>query len=444
MKLITTIIEVNSPAAGETLTASLFRLDGYGIVCSKTVTLTTATQYTVTFDLTIDPFLAAVAGPTAGSPTIYMAKAGDYTIQVADAGGNVASSPLFAVSIVPVKEITDEWAKGVTFYDFEVLEPRLQPQLITGVEVTEVSANHLKGPFPLTYTFGSPSTLAWNTGAPVTISGQAPATLLLLADTTPESDFIMVSVTPSLLPTASQTESLYIDNGRIKPRAIIDQVRRATSWVQQSIIAKVEPEIIDTDPTLNGYCDEVAIPGTYYRPRNMNKWMSFQIPYPRLLDLSVSGYFNQSKSAVVPALWLAWDEMTAICELVPSTGAAVQWTLYNSLFIMQYLYSVNSLPSFWHYRATVGLRDLYNERAVIREAIAKKAATELLVSAGSAYRAGFVSQSASRDGVSQSQGYTSSAMYGTYGGHYINYKKWLETEVPKMKKRFAGMQYISI
>ena len=424
--------------------ASLFRLDGYGTVCSKLVTLTAATSYTVAFDLNKDPFIPAVAGPTAGSPTIYMAKQGDYVVQVTDADGTVVQSPMFAISIVPAQEITDEWAKGVTFYDYEILEPRLQPQVITGVTVTEISANHYKGPFPLAFTAGNPSSLAWNNGPSTQFGGESPIDLLLLSDTSSESDFIMVHVEPSMLPSTNATETLYIDNGRIKPRAIIDQVRRATSWVQQSIIAKIEPEIVDTDPALNGYCDEVAIPETYYRPRNMNKWMSWKVPYPRILDLSVSGYFNQSKSAIVPAQWLVWDEMTGICELVPSTGAAVQWTLYNSLFIMQYLYSVSSLPSFWHYRATVGLRDLFNERAIVREAIAKKAVMELLNSAGSAYRAGFASQSTNRDGIGESAGYTSSAMYGTYGGHFINYINWLKEEIPKMKKRFAGFQYVTI
>lgn len=112
MKVITTTIEVNSPVAGETLTASLFRLDGYGIVCSKTVELTTATQYTVTFDLTVDPFVPVTAGVAIGGGTIYMAKQGDYTIQAEDSSGNITSSAMFAVSIVPVWEIKNEWMKA--------------------------------------------------------------------------------------------------------------------------------------------------------------------------------------------------------------------------------------------------------------------------------------------------------------------------------------------
>jgi hypothetical protein len=111
---------------------------------------------------------------------------------------------------------------------------------------------------------------------------------------------------------------------------------------------------------------------------------------------------------------------------------------------MYYILNFPSIPSFWHYRATVGLRDLLNERAIVREAIAKKCAFELLNSAGSAYRAGYSSQSASRDGVSQGQSYTSSATYGVYGGHFNSYKEWLATEIPKIRSRFCGIQYVTI
>ena len=443
MKVITSTIQVNSPVAGDTLTVSLFRLDGYGIVVSKTVTLTAATQYTVTFDLTVDPFVPVTAGVAIGGGTIYMAKQGDYTIQVADTSGNVTSSPMFAISIVPVYEMKTQWMKGVALLDYEVLEPRVQPQNITGTTVTEVSADHLKGPFTLVYTVGTPSTLSWGGGQAVNINGAGLIQVLLINTT---GDFIMVDVDTFSLPTASTSDTLYIDNGRMKDRAFIDQIRRATAWVEQEIVVKVEPTVVDTDPQLpgHGYADEVAIPETYYRPRTYNKWMSFKLPYPQILNLSVFGFFNTSQSATVPREWLVWDQVTGICELVPSTSAQVVWSLYNSLFVMAYLFDYASIPSFWHYTATVGMRDLNGNAAIIREAIAKKAAAEILNSAGSAYRAGYASQSASRDGVSQSQGFTSSAMYGTYGAHFTQYQTWLQYNIPRMRTRFGGIQYVTI
>lgn len=435
LSLITSTIQVTSPVVGANLSVALFRLDGYGAVITKTVVQTTATTYTVVFDLNKDTY---------DTLNIYRAKQGDYVIQVTDSVGAVSKSPMFAVSIVSVQEIRGEWCKGVTFLNFEQLEPRLQPQSITGVTVTETSDNHFKGSFSLTFTFGTPNTLSWGGGTAVNINGTAPQNLLLINST---QDFIIANVNPALLPTVTTSESLYIDNGRMPDSVIIDQVRRATSWVQQRIIAKLEPNIVDTDPELNGYCDEVAFPETYYRPRTYNKWLNFKLPYPRLLypgDLQVTGYFNQTQTAIIPRQWLTWNEGSGIVELVPSASSTVMWTFYNSIMVMQYLFNYSSIPGFWHYRGTVGLRDLWNERAIVREAIAKKCAWELLNSAGSAYKAGLASSEVSRDGVGQAQNFTSSSLSGVYGAHFHEYETWLKDEIPRMKLRFGSLQYITI
>lgn len=425
---------------------SLFRLDGYGSVVAKTVTLTAAASYTVTFDLTVDPFVSVTQGEAIGGSQIYMAKQGDYEIQVTDSSNNVTSSEMFAISIVPVWEMQNEWMKGVHLLDYEVLEPRVQPQNITGVTVSEVSTDHFKGPFTLAYTpinGATPANLSWGGGPSVNINGEGLIELLLTNTT---QDYIMVKVNTFELPSAAASDVLYIDNGRMKDRAFIDQVRRATAWVEQEIVVKVEPTIVDTDPQLPGhaYADEIAIPETYYRPRTYNKWMSFKIPYPQILDLTVFGFFNTSQAATVPREWLVWDQLTGICELVPSTSAQVVWSLYNSLFVMAYLFDYSSIPSFWHYRATVGMRQLHGNFSIIREAIAKKAAVEILNSASSAYRAGYASQSVSRDGVSSSESFTSSSMAGVYGAHFSQYQKWLADNIKRMRTRFGGINYVTI
>lgn len=462
LSVIVTTITVDSPTPGDTLTVSLFRLDGYGVVCTKLIILTTATTYTVNFDLNIDgvvPYtygLAALGSFPAASTSdnIYRCKQGDYTIQVTDNQTQIVTdSYQFAVSIVPVWEVQNVWAKGVTFWDFEVLKPRVQPQVITGVTVTEVSENHYRGPFTLTLTIGSTlTTLAWGTidqtgtlanGPAVPITGTGSQQLLLLNST---NDFIMVEVVPLQLPKISTAETLYIDSGRMTPTALIDAVRRATSYVQKEVVCKVEPSIVDTDPSLNGFADEQAPAETYYRPTFYNKWMNFKLPYPRILwpgDLSVTGCFGFTQTAQVPRAWLSWSEMTGIVELVPSSNAQVIWSFYNSIFVMAYLFNYPSIPGFWHYRCTVGLRDLWNERAIIRECIAKKAVLELLATQGTAYRSGVSSRSTGRDGVSQGDSY-SGGSEGVFSGQIGPYRLFLEKELPKARKRFCGIQFIRI
>jgi hypothetical protein len=433
LAVVTATVIVSSPTAGATLDVALVRLDGYGAVSKKTITLIDAvTQYTVTFNLTRD---------TLDAKGIYRAKQGDYAIQISDSAETLlGESPLFAVSIVPIAEIKNTWATGVTFMNYETLLPKVQPQKVTGVKVYEIPLDHYKGPFSLKYTASSKS-LSWDHGPLVPITGSHPQQILLLDKR--QQDYIMVKVDPLSLPNADQEETLVIDNSRLSERDMIDQVRRATDWVQQRIITKVEPETVDTD---NGdYADDVAIPQTYYKPTSFGKFMSFNLPYPNILDIEqITGWMNTAQATVVPRQWYVWNEKTGIVELVPATSAQISWQFYNGLFAMQYLQNYPSIPSFWHYRITCGLRDLNNERGVVREAIAKKAVFEMLNSAGSAYRAGYASQSTSRDGISESEGYTSSATFGTYGGHFTSYKEWLEKEIPRMKKRFNGIIFTSI
>lgn len=433
---INATIIVSNPVTGTPITASLNRLDGYGTVCSKTVTEAAGqTNYAVSFDLNKDTY---------DTSNIYRAKAGDYTIQASENGAASVSSSMFAISIVPVVELKTEWIKGVTLMDFEILKPRLQPQQITGAFVSEVSANHFKGPFTLAYTpvNGSASaTLAWAGGQAVNISGSAPYQLMLLDSR--NEDFIMVDVSPLELPANAVNETLYIDNGRMSDRAIIRQVRRAQKTIETELQTYLEPCIVDTDPN-GAYYDEIGIPETYYRPTTFNKWMSFKLPFPNLLDAQITAYFNQSKTADVPRGWTNWNERTGIVELVPSTSVQVIWNFYNGIFMLQYLFNYDSIPGFWHYRVTTGLRDLNDWREIVREAIAKKSSLEILNSAGSSYRAGFASQATSRDGVSQSESYTSTSTMGTYSGHFVSYKEWLKDNLPKIKKRVIGLQFVTI
>lgn len=431
---VTATLEITNPTDGATINVALFRLDGYGAVSTKPITISGgATQYQVTFDLNKD---------TIDTKGIFRAKQGDYEISVTDTAGTVlAQSNTFAVSIVPIIEIKTQWAKGVTFYDYEVLKPLAQPKVVTGVSIIDVPIEHFKGPFVLAYD-ATAKTLSWDGGAGVPVVGNAPQQLVLL--NAKQNDYVVASVNPLKLPTGSANETIIIDNGRMSDQAMINQVRRATGWVQNRIISKIEPEIVDTETAL--FADEVAVPETYYRPRTYNKWLSFKLPYPNMLDVEkITGYFNISQVATIPREWYVWDEKTGIVELVPSTASQVIWSFYNGIFVMSYLFNYASIPSFWHYRMTVGLRTLHNELGeVVREAIAKKAVIELLNSAGTSYRAGYASQSTSRDGVSESEGYTSSAMYGTFGAHINMYQEWLKTEIPKIKKRAIGIQYTTI
>ena len=73
----------------------------------------------------------------------------------------------------------------------------------------------------------------------------------------------------------------------------------------------------------------------------------------------------------------------------------------------------------------------------LREAIAKKAAIELLIIAGRAFRSVLAGQNVGRDGVYESVSYFNSGM-GLYGSTIQAYQQFLDTTIPKYRNRYRG------
>ena len=73
------------------------------------------------------------------------------------------------------------------------------------------------------------------------------------------------------------------------------------------------------------------------------------------------------------------------------------------------------------------------------ELITKAAAIPILTVAGQAFRGGFSSQSISRDGVSESVSYTSSAIYGIYSATIEEYKTWIKENLVGIRSRYLNL-----
>ena len=76
------------------------------------------------------------------------------------------------------------------------------------------------------------------------------------------------------------------------------------------------------------------------------------------------------------------------------------------------------------------------------ELIGRHAAIPILAAAGAAFRGGYSSQSISRDGVSESVSYTSSAIYGIYSASIEDYRNWIRENLPALRNRYRGPQPI--
>ncbi len=227
----------------------------------------------------------------------------------------------------------------------------------------------------------------------------------------------------------------------------IDQLQRwieqSTDWIENDKLAGVflEPTRIVTDPVLPGNVtpdwDFIVPPITFY-PVMPAKWIDILFPYPSLLKIDeLFGQLGTTRIVDIAEEWVEISERNGFVQLVPfNQEVAFQ---FIGLVWVESLRGRIELPNFWHFDAVAGLREV---DPILLEIIGKKAAIDALTVAGHAFRGGFASQSVSRDGVSESVGYTASAIYGIYSATIEDYSKFINREIKQLKGRYRGVNMI--
>ncbi len=372
---------------------------------------------------------------------------GDYTVGVTAPTGLLARSPTFAVSIVPAVELRDFWCYGVPFTAAEVFLPVQQPSRLTGVQVVRLSETHALGPIDLAYTPGPPPTLAWGGGTPQLLDPSARRTYLLRDAY--DREWALVAADPALLPASPVTETLLIDKRYMDDSLLRQRVRAATAYVEAMLFLPVEPRRYCTDrlwQELGQPPRDHILPGVdYVRQLDATQWLYIHLPVRRLLRIyTLAGYFNASRVVTITPDWIAPDEVTGLVRLIPRAGALTSWQ-FATIPIYQFLYSYPAIGHFWQFDVACGLRRLdLPQTAPVREAIAKKAAYDLLLQAGAALKGGIAAESTARDGVSQAISYTQSAQFGMYAHLTIPWEQWLQEELPRLRQRLGGVHQVTI
>ncbi len=446
---ITVFVSITGANAGDILTLNLVRMDGYGSVLAQSITLSAGqTLCQTTFDL----------ADAIDSDGYNVARHGLYTVQASGTGLALTYlSPEFQVSIITVDEMKNIWLGGVNLYSNSMVGVMRQPSAVTGVQVTRVPTSHMKGNFTLVYDSGPPQTLSWNGGAPITVP--AGVSSLILTEEN-GSDYIEVRVSSFLLPAAATQETLTVDDKPFRDDSIQGLVDYAQNFVEQKVWFYAEPTYDATDPNtlaegpesavFTGWADVPPdVPQTYYRPKDFMRWMTMRLPKNRILKVhNLTGYFNSTLTLDITLDWIVWNKLNGELELVPSNGAVVTWQFYESA-MLQFLYIYNSIPSFWHFWITCGLEDLRGEFSVVREAIAKKAAVDIIHQAGLSYSGGLSGMRISRDQVQEDVRYEQ----GFPGKHLAdNYSQWLfgdpktgrNSNLISIRKRFVGVDLVVI
>lgn len=436
---------ISGANAGDSLTLNLVRQDGYGSVLATATTLSAGqTIYTATFDL-------EDALDTDG---FNVARHGLYYVLATGTGLPTTGiqSETFRVSVISTDTMKNLWLPGVPLTSLGTVDVLRQPQILTGVTVTRVPQSHMKGSFSLSYAVGPPQTLSWNGGPAVSIPTGFSSQVLTEANGT---DYIEVKVNSFLLPITSTSENLVIDDKQFSDDTIQGLLEFAQNYVEQKVFFYAEPTYDSTDPNtlaegpetavFSGWSDVPAdVPQSYYRPKDFMRWMTMQMPKNRILKVhNLTGYFNATLTLDITLDWIVWNEFNGEVELVPSNGAIVTWQFYESA-MLQFLFIYNHIPSFWHFWITCGLPTLRGEYSVVREAIAKKAAIDIIAQAGLAYSSGLSGYRISRDQVQEDIRFEQ----GTPGANLAKqYDRWLNgdehgrnSNLSKIRQRFVGVR----
>ena len=359
----------------------------------------------------------------------------------------------FHISPITVDRMRSDWCFGIDFQSSDIRTWRFQPRQITGVTMKEVSRNHKLSFFTLSYTRDSTtgiSFLSWNSGKTIPITAAFKEYMLPAGG--PSAEYIIVKVDMNRIPATSMQEELYIEEKNLDEvsmrRYIYDSIDHAENTLLQVYIEPTEI-VTDVDPSqltysgsggtlvINSDYDFIKSPITFF-PRVPGHWIDIQFPFPSLLRIDqLYGAVANTRVIHINPEWIEVAEKSGYTQLVPfNTEIAFD---FIGLIWVESMRSATPIPNFWHYNLLSGLRDCPGD---VLELIGRHAAIPILTAAGAAFRGGYSSQSISRDGVSESVSYTSSAIYGIYSASIEDYRNWIREHLPAIRSRYRGPQMI--
>ena len=358
----------------------------------------------------------------------------------------------FWINPVTVNRMKKDWCFGIDFQSSDLRSWRFDPRQITGVSLKEVSRNHKLSFFPLNYIVNTAGDkfITWDNGSIIPISSAHKEYMLPAGG--PSAEYIVINVDFQRLPTISTQEELFIEEAVLSDISIRRYLADSIDHIENTLVqVYIEPtEIVtDIDPSkisytglggtvvINDDYDFIKNPISFY-PRTPGEWIDIQFPFPSLLKITqLYGAVANTRVVSINAEWIEIAEPSGYVQLVPfNTEIAFD---FIGLIWVESLRSATPIPNFWHYNLTSGLRECPGD---ILELIGKHAAIPILTAAGAAFRGGYSSQSISRDGVSESVSYTSSAIYGIYSASIEDYRNWIREHLPAIKNKYRGPQMI--
>jgi hypothetical protein len=448
-----TIQATGTSLGGAEVTLSILRdtpwQNGSRMLSTRTVTLDSSGAATAQFDLGLMSETATDASGKALSykTARFSSHVDDYRVLVQ--AGNVIGWALFTVVPVTPETMRSKWMRGLPLISRDVLGVILQPQAVTGVQVVSVSGLRTGAyTLALAVSSGPVKRLAFGGGSATTLNLSTPTQAVLYEAT--GKGYILVRITPSLLPDSSVSESLAVDQQQMSDNDLVSLCVAAANLLQGKMGIKLEPhriisrtlaEIPPTNrPPTQDY-DEIGIPLDYRRPRSTASWPDIQLPYHGVQKLvRLMGYLNQTQTLDIEPDWYSVTEQSGELRLVPSSNSILGWQFLGPVFY-SVLMTYDYIPDFWNYDLIAGLRDMPQE---LIEWVGMRASIPALAQAAQARYGGVGSYSVGRDGVSESR-----SVQGLYGQLISEYRALTgmtedgrEPGIARLRDRYCGVRMV--
>lgn len=385
--------------------------------------------------------------------------AGEYQLVITTKANNIDHAYPFKVVLVTTERLKRQWCHGMTMYAYEQLWFKQPLKKITGVDLMEISSGTKPSTYTLSYDVEN-KTLSWNYGDPVDVSDTWDEDEFILYDAmlsqgdSSDGDYIKVRVDSDELPTSSFSEPVIVDLKEFDQKSIQGFLKEAAAFVTQYIGALPQPDIYSTDKESKFRYVE---PSDFNEPERPNSYnQTFLIGLAQVQKLrkihgkSLHGTYDVNLDHV---------DVTESGHATVKRSYSMLFGSGNPLFMGGFhdrtIHSdhnsggKNKMKHFWQFEVISGVEDP-EIRQLMLDAIAAVATIKIMNIAGAAYKAGYSSESISRDGMTQSVSYTSSAMYGIYSAPIEEAKKYLgmtenkqQTEyglLVRLKKEVLGSQ----
>lgn len=443
--VVATTVAANAPALTDSLTVVTA-----GFPISGEIDINTGTPTAEIVDYTA----LAIVGPNSVLTLSTSLTYSHFIGEVVTLNTIFLESADFEINVLTADKMKKTTLFGIDLQSSDLRTPKFQPRQISGVTINEVSRNHKLSWFPLNYVVDAAGNrfLSWDDGELIEITQNFKE--YYLPTSGPSAEFVGVKIDWYQLPQGNVSEKLFIDELKYNDREIRRSIRDTCDYIENTLLqVYIEPTkvVTDIDPSqlsFSGTSSELLIDDDYdfvkspvsFYPRRAGHWIDIQFPFPQILQIEqLFGAVANVRVVHINPEWIEFASMNGFTQLVPfNTELAFDFV---GLIWVEALHAAIPIPNFWHYNMIVGLRDTPGD---VLELVNKQAAISILTVAGQAFRGGFSSQSISRDGISESVAYTSSAIYGIYSATIEEYKTWIKENVVTIRSRYRGPTLITM